>query len=119
MNPFASLHNLYSLGAGGHINPIDEKEPDPLSAGLMRELEEELFLPDSYELSFKGWIYSRIDPVACVHAGMIYLMNVPDGEIRIRETDKMTGEWCDIPTLISRKDSMEGWSRIVLEHLIG
>jgi len=113
------LHNLYSLGAGGHINPIDKKKHDPLSAGLMRELEEELFLPDSYELSFKGWIYSRIDPVACVHAGMIYLMNVPDGEIRIRETDKMTGEWCDIPALISRKDSMEGWSRIVLEHLIG
>ncbi|MBU1023927.1 NUDIX hydrolase [bacterium] len=111
------LHNLYSLGAGGHINPVDETSHDPLHAGLMRELNEELFLPESYDLTFKGWIYSKTEPVSRVHAGMVFEMNVLKGDIRIRETDKMLGEWCDIQTLISCRGTMEGWSKIVLSHL--
>lgn len=111
------LHNLYSLGAGGHINPVDESGDDPLYAGLMRELNEELFLPESYDLTFAGWIYSKAEPVSRVHAGMVYKMNVNSGEIRIRETDKMLGEWCDIPTIVSCRGSMEGWSKIVLSQL--
>jgi predicted NUDIX family phosphoesterase len=112
------LHNLLSLGAGGHINPVDYKAADPLNEGLMREIEEEIYPPEKYNLTFMGWIYSRIDPVACVHAGMVYIMDTPDGNIRIRETDKMTGEWCEIGDLRQKIDQMEGWSRIIMQHLI-
>jgi predicted NUDIX family phosphoesterase len=112
------LHNLYSLGAGGHINPVDTSSDDPLDAGLKRELEEELYLPEKYSLQFEGWIYSDIDPVSCVHVGLVYVMDVLKGEVEIREKDKMTGEWCDMEKLISLRDSMEGWSRIVLNDLI-
>lgn len=112
------LHNLYSLGAGGHINPVDTSSDNPLDAGLNRELEEELYLPEKYTLQFEGWIYSDIDPVSCVHVGLVYILDVLKGEVRIRETDKMVGEWCDSILLKEKEGAMEGWSRIVLNHLI-
>lgn len=112
------LHNLYSLGAGGHINPVDTSSDDPLDAGLKRELEEELYLPEKYRLQFKGWIYSEIDPVSCVHVGLVYILDVLKGEVEIREKEKMTGEWCDAITLKEKESAMEGWSRIALNHLI-
>jgi len=112
------LHNLYSLGAGGHINPSDNQTSDPLEAGLMRELNEELFLPQDFCLCFKGWIFSTIDPVSRVHAGMVYLMDVIKGEIQIKERDKMIGSWCRQEELIKCYNSMEGWSRIVMDCII-
>ena len=112
------LHNLYSLGAGGHINPVDNETGDPLEAGLMRELNEELFLPSTFHLDFKGWIYSSIDPVSMVHAGMVYVMEIISGDVKIRENDKMTGSWHGTEELMKYYDSMEGWSRIVMDYLI-
>ena len=112
------LHNLYSIGAGGHINPIDDESGDPFESGLRRELEEELYLPQSYKLDFLGWIYSRIDPVACVHAGMVYRLEVLQGVIDIRETDKMSGEWIKKDELRKYEEWMEGWSKIVLNLII-
>ena len=112
------LHNLYSLGVGGHINPIDDETGNPLMSGLYRELREELFLPDTIEMVFKGWIYSVIDPVSRVHAGMVFLLDPRDENINTRESDKMTSEWCDVEKLKERYYGMEGWSRIVMDHLI-
>jgi predicted NUDIX family phosphoesterase len=112
------LHNLFSLGAGGHINPCDDEMENPLITGLHRELREELFLPDNIELVFKGWIYSTIDPVSRVHVGMVFLLNLSQGDAGIRENDKMTSEWCDIGELWTRYDLMEGWSRIIMDNLL-
>lgn len=112
------LHNLRSLGAGGHINPVDTNAADPLREGLMRELNEELHLPAKYNLTFAGWIYSRIDQVASVHAGMVYYLDILEGDISVREKDKMTGEWCNQQELESYIDEMEGWSKIVMTCLI-
>ena len=39
------LHNLYSLGVGGHVNPGDGERFDPVVGGLMREWQEEIVSP--------------------------------------------------------------------------
>src|SRR5437763_13123 len=48
------LRALRSIGVGGHINPSDGA--DPYRQGLLREIDEEIFLETSYRESCLGLI---------------------------------------------------------------
>lgn len=114
------LHNKYSLGIGGHINPPspDDKGRNIITKGLYRELNEEVRLPDPGRLSFEGIINDEGSSVGKVHLGLFYVLDVESDDYSIRERDKMVGKWAGEEGISEVHDQMETWSQIIFDlHL--
>lgn len=115
------LHNLFSLGVGGHINPIDATGASPLIEALYRELEEELNL-DNWQPTNPVplvLINDLSNAVSRDHLGVVFVLEVPPiVKVSIREQDKMLGKW--VHTEQVRADyyeQLESWSQLVLAYL--
>ena len=109
----ARLHDLYSIGVGGHLNPGD----GGLLAGLRREWEEELdagFLP---EFRMVGLLNDDTTDVGRVHLGAVFEADAIGREVAIRETHKLEGAFAQPGEVAAVVDRMETWSRLVFEHL--
>jgi predicted NUDIX family phosphoesterase len=117
------LHNKFSLGVGGHMNPGDSMEPKEqyLTDELKRELFEEVRLLNGClieDIEFIGFINDDTIPVGRVHIGLLYNIHVSNKEVYINETDKMTAEWIDKPGLAEFYEEMETWSKITFDFYI-
>jgi len=110
----ARLHHKLSIGIGGHINP---DTPDLLD-GLQKELEEEVNVEGDYDLSFAGILNDDTTDVGKVHLGLVYFLDVHDGSVTVRETEKMTGRWATVAELTTLRADMESWSEIVFDAMI-
>lgn len=110
----ARLHDKYSLGVGGHVNP----DTPELLDGLHKELEEEVEVSGDYDLTFAGILNDDTTEVGRVHLGAVFVLESLTGEVRVRETDKMTGRWATVDELAAVYDSMETWTQIVFDGLI-
>ena len=110
------LHGLLSLGVGGHINPVDEAEGSALTAGLRREVDEEVALERAASLTPLGVINNDRDEVGRVHLGFLFRLEA-EGAVTVRETEKLSGSFMPIAALPALRDKMEGWSQIALEVL--
>lgn len=110
------LHGLLSLGVGGHINPVDEAEGSALTAGLRREVDEEVALERAVSLTPLGVINNDRDEVGRVHLGFLFRLEA-EGAVTVRETEKLSGSFMPIAALPALRDKMEGWSQIALEVL--
>jgi len=114
------LHDKMSFGIGGHINPVDEARGNFLDAGLRRELSEELDIDDPPgwdDLEPIGLICDDTDEVSQVHLGIVLRWDVND-PVKIRETDKMHGEYLTPAAIGAIRDCLENWSRLVYDGLI-
>lgn len=117
------LHNKFTLGAGGHMNPGDPKasKEQYLTDELKRELFEEVrLLNDCHieDIEFIGFINDDTIPVGTAHIGLLYNIRVSDKEVYINETDKMTAEWVDKPGLNEFYEGLETWSKIIFDSYI-
>lgn len=111
------LHGLASLGIGGHINPCDDTPAEkPFLAGLHRELEEEVFMEKTGPMTLMGVINNDSTDVGTVHVGFFYIMDTT-GNVSVRETEKLTGEWVEISKLNDIATEMEGWSQIIIPYI--
>lgn len=110
----ARLHDRLSLGVGGHINPSEEAAGDPLYAGLLRELREEVTVEDGFTLSVAGVLNENNGGVSDYHTGLVCLLET-EGGVTVRETEKMSGSWAGIDELRAVCDRLETWSQIVLD----
>jgi predicted NUDIX family phosphoesterase len=111
------LRQLYSLGVGGHINPGDLENGDPIADGLKREWEEEVVYDGSFEAQLLGLIHDDSSPVSKVHLGVVFLIDGDRPEIAIRETDKLEGELLTLDAMRIYYLAMESWSQIVYDRL--
>lgn len=113
------LHNLYSLGVGGHMNPWGERiDIDYLKHELSRELLEEVTLfPDSKIESLNpiGYINDDSNDVGRVHLGILFEIRLNSTEIEIHEKEKMTGKWIPSSDFPQYYPKMESWSRIYID----
>jgi len=117
------LHNKFSLGLGGHMNPGNSKEPKEqyLNNELKRELFEEVKLLNGCiieDIEFIGFINDDTIPVGRVHIGLLYNIHVSNKDVVINETDKMTADWIDKPDLAEFYEGMETWSGITFDYYI-
>ena len=113
------LHNKYSLGIGGHINPASSIQEDNIILnGLYRELNEELAVGDASGLHFVGIINDERNDVSRVHLGLLYVLDVLSSEYRVLETEKMTATWVSEQELEKHYDALETWSQIVYDQYI-
>lgn len=111
----ARLHGKISIGVGGHINPVDE-QGDMLMKGLWREIHEEVELHSHGELCSCGFINDDSNSVGSVHLGACFTLET-EGEVTVKETEKLEGLWMTLPELKANYDYMETWTQIALEVL--
>lgn len=111
------LHDKLSLGVGGHINPTEEAAADPLEAGLRRELAEEVDVPRVLSLTCVGVLNETTGGVSDYHAALVYVLET-DGEVTVRETEKMSGTWATPDQLEAVRDQLETWSQLALDAVI-
>jgi predicted NUDIX family phosphoesterase len=109
----ARLHHKLSLGIGGHVNPGHS-----LLEGLQKELDEEVWIGSSYDMQFIGIVNDDTTDVGRVHLGAAYLLDVQGKEVRVKETEKMSGEWMSRSALRGARPAMESWSQIVYDEFI-
>ncbi|HEY2094190.1 MAG TPA: NUDIX domain-containing protein [Thermoanaerobaculia bacterium] len=107
------LHDKVSIGIGGHINPGHD-----VLAGLQKELDEEIAIDDLYELEFAGILNDESTEVSRVHLGAVYVLRASSANVRVRETEKMTGSFVARRELASMRDAMETWSQVVYDSLL-
>ncbi len=131
------LGGLWSLGFGGHIEPLDRDAPEVAEHGLMkasalRELNEETGLSvDASSLAPVGCINSDREDVSSVHFGLVYRIEL-DGEaggdqqvmdLVMAQAEPHRALWIpagDLPNMTGPANAPDGgtfedWSRIVIE----
>lgn len=109
------LHDRYSIGVGGHLNPGDRD----LAGGLAREWAEEVDADFEPEFRFVGLLNDDTTDVGAVHLGAVFVADAAGRSVVIRETDKLSGSFADPHDVAAVIDSLETWSAIVFEHLEG
>ncbi len=108
------LHDLYSIGVGGHLNPGDAG----LERGLVREWHEELVADFEPVFRLVGLLNDDTTDVGRVHLGVVYEADVGGRPVRVRETDKLRGDFAQPAELVAVRERMESWSQLVLDALL-
>ena len=120
------LHDKLSVGVGGHINRSDIEEKAASSAlngeklirhGMKRELDEEVGITGEYTIELLGCINDNSTEVGQVHFGICYLVRLLGGDVFVRETEKMTGEWMSLAEAEKKIPDLESWSAIAVSAL--
>ncbi len=107
------LHDRYSIGVGGHLNPGD----GGIEGGLIREWNEELvadFVPSFTPI---GLLNDDTTDVGRVHLGVVFVADAGGRPVRIRETHKLTGEFVPRQRVAEVVGGLETWSRLVFDFL--
>ena len=107
------LHDRWSIGVGGHLNPGDEG----LLGGLRREWREEL--DADFEPAFEPLALLNDDTtdVGAVHLGVVFVADARGRPVTVREQDKLTGSFASPAEVAAVADDLETWSRLVFEAL--
>ena len=111
----ARLHDRYSIGVGGHLNPGD----GDLLGGLRREWSEELVADFVPSFRLVALLNDDTTDVGRVHLGAIYLADAAGRPVAIRETEKLSGGFADPAQVAAVAADLESWSRLVFESLNG
>jgi predicted NUDIX family phosphoesterase len=109
----ARLHDRWSIGVGGHVDPGD----DGLAGGLRREWHEELVA--DFEPVFTPYALLNDDTteVGAVHLGVVILAEAEGRAVSVRETEKLSGAFATPGEVAAGAEHLETWSRIVFDAL--
>ncbi len=111
----ARLHDRYSIGVGGHLNPGDRD----LAGGLAREWAEELEAAFVPEFRFVGLLNDDETEVGRVHVGVVYIAEAGGRTVAVRETAKLEGRFAPPDQVLAVHDLMESWSQLAFDFLAG
>ncbi|MCS7091416.1 MAG: NUDIX domain-containing protein [Verrucomicrobiota bacterium] len=125
----ARLHGLWSVGIGGHINPLDAPQADndlrsfwqgALWAGLRRELAEEFpAVSANGSTRFLGLIHENQTELGQVHLGAVFLHTVPQA-CPVGGSELADLHWFPRVKLSRNRNAtppFELWSRLALQLL--
>lgn len=112
------LRALRSVGVGGHINPCDHAAGEsPYRLGMLREVEEEVFLESNYRERCLGLINDDATPVGQVHLGIVHVFELEAPKVRRRESEIIRSGFAPLAELVARPAEFETWSQFVLAEL--
>ena len=109
----ARLHERWSIGIGGHLNPGDAD----VIGGLRRELAEELEADWPAEARLVGLINDDSDPVGLVHLGVVFTAEAAGRPVAVRERHKLDGAFVAPIEVLRVYDRLETWSQLVYDFL--
>jgi predicted NUDIX family phosphoesterase len=109
----ARLHDRFTIGVGGHMNPGDGS----VVATLEREWREELVTDFVPEFEYVGLLNDDEVEVGRHHLGIVFQADAAGRPVAIREIDKLSGSFESLATARAVYDRMETWSQLVLDAL--
>jgi len=107
------LHDRYSIGVGGHLNPGD----GGLLGGLRREWAEEVVADFEPDFRLVALLNDDTTEVGAVHLGAVYVGDAAGRPVAIRETDKLEGRFVPEAEVRAVADKLETWSRLAFEDM--
>ena len=115
------LQGKWSWGVGGHIERSDTSNENPIHSSMIRELNEEIGITDSYNIQVLGYINDDNDDVGKVHFGVIYAVSTKVESIKPNDSEIAVGRLRSIDELekicSTPEYNVENWSRISLQPL--
>lgn len=111
----ARLHDHWSIGVGGHLNPGDHD----VAGGLAREWHEELVADFEPVFTLVGLLNDDETPVGRVHLGVVFVADAGGRPVAIRETDKLEGRFVESDEVAAVRGGLETWSQIVFDAVGG
>ena len=115
------LKDTLSLGAGGHINPVDTIGAiNSWSVSLNaanRELNEELSLRfiKGTDLEYVGTVRDFMSTTS-EHLGIVYIAKVSSA--KVKEKDNLCGSWMNFVDLVNNYHKFESWARHIIDHML-
>jgi predicted NUDIX family phosphoesterase len=113
------LHQKKSVGIGGHIaqEDADGVDTDPYSAGMKRELEEEVRINTPHSFSLVGIINDDETEVGKVHLGIVHICDVETPDVIPNEVEIEGNGFVPVAEMLADLSGYETWSAICLEAL--
>lgn len=119
------LHNMHSIGFGGHIDAFDLAYQESGEINLdktiensaQREIDEELNVSYINSKTHLGYIYDGSNPVGRVHIGVVEQWELSDNEITSNEDEIHVVGFFTIEELKKFDGEMENWSQHIIEGL--
>jgi predicted NUDIX family phosphoesterase len=108
------LHERYTIGIGGHVNPAD----GDVDGGLRREWQEEMVADFMPEVRPLGVLNDDSDPVGSVHLGLVFVADAAGRRVSIRESHKLRGGFATVDEVAAVRGRLEGWSALVFDLLV-
>ena len=112
------LHDLWSVGIGGHVNDCDCSGDDAalqtvVKRGMFREMMEEFrSVPSNVHAVFHGVINEEKTSVGLVHMGLVYRILLSDTAGFEPGAELNAFRWMETDRLLDHK--LELWSRLAL-----
>lgn len=113
-----------SIGIGGHINDEDETLFNTKAFGIQafqdavkREVCEELTVEGSFDARPAGLINDDSTEVGRVHFGVVHVLFRTPDKVRKNEQVITQVEFVPIEELKAKREQMESWSQLCLDHL--
>jgi predicted NUDIX family phosphoesterase len=124
--PGHPLHDTYAIWAGGHVIKADDAA-DILLTALNRELTEEVFIKEAFELKPEpvGLIRTNEDARAQSHIAVLYEITLKNQDVALALNQKefrstrgtsMSGKLIDISEIGDIYDEMGDWSQFIVDH---
>lgn len=122
------LHEKYVVWAGGHVREHDASlSTDVLREGLKRELSEELFIRNRYDIDGPvGLLYFSDNHRSKKHLGVVYkvrlqsddvALGLDQSEFKERRGKSVSGTFQSPAQLREYYSGMEEWSKSILKYL--
>lgn len=108
------LVDKLSLGFGGHIDECDGYNQCVLKA-LTREMWEELDIVPITRATYMGTMRD-ITSSTNDHFGLVFNVRALEGTVKIKEVDKLVGEWMTFEQLYDNYSKFENWSKYIIDY---
>lgn len=108
------LHDRYSIGIGGHVNPVDTD----VAGGLLREWSEEIEADFVPEFEPMGVLNDDDNSVGAVHLGLVFAADAGGRPVAIRERDKLEGRFASRQEIEAVADKLETWSSLLFNFIV-
>lgn len=125
------LHDRWSVGVGGHINPGDSVIDDDgtilpahtiYDLAMWRELEEEVSIKcdnESLYLPPVALLYDPSDEVGRVHFGIVHILNVGfHRKLEFHDPALANGQFTGRFDLKNSTENFEAWSKLVIDKVL-
>ena len=118
----ARLHDLGSIGIGGHVNPVDTAGgrfgTAAYHAAVRREIDEELVIRGAWSERIIALLNDDSNPVGRVHLGLVHLVDLATPDVAARESALANLSFRSLAELRGPlHPALESWSRHCVDAL--
>ena len=107
------LYSKGSIGVGGHLEKEDCVGKDPIEAGMLREISEEITIAGTFKAIPFGFINMENTEVSQVHFGIVYIIETDATEVRFNNGEIAEGGMI-APSKMST-ENVEEWTEMLIE----